>query len=946
MNNNEEILIDVKVDTEKVRSQLQDVIAAVGALKNEQKELKKQIEAGGEAADALTQVYAQNDQQIKMLTASQKALTGQLQTTDKSTEELGDSFRELDARARQLENQYKALTKAQRESVAGQQLKKELIASKQALKDFDEELGNHQRNVGNYPSAINGIIPYMDKFNKVIGNVGLSMEDFAANGRAAFKKLGSGMAQLGKQAASLLANPYVLAIAAVLAALKMLYDAFQRSEQAQEKMEKAMIPFVSLWQNLERVFDDVVKTILQLTSVFGQSGKVFEYYYRALLLPLNLAFAGLRMQMNNVRLVFTTLTAGIKAGFNAIKDVLAKTPMSDWFAKAKEQIDGVIVKVQEFAAKTKEVYDKIKNSDIAKMLGFDQYLEGMEDIIGSNNELIKSNEKIKESEREVKRMRLEATKADADATNEIAALKAKAADKDKYTAEERIGFLKQAQDKEEEIAQRALELAKAQYEAEKLKNSLTESNLEDLQREADAYAAMVAAEAALSKKQEENAKQVSAIRNEQRAEAKAAAAARLEIERELEDSILALERDEVQKSMIERQRAGDREVENLRVKLDSLKREDKKGRELLEQLIVAKEAETQQALSDMAIKATAEREQKIREMARAEAEIGVRDSQELAQLKLQNTQEEYERLQNMTKEQIEVLYNTEEDYQRAVIDAQRAFYDAKEALAAEQYAREQQRVQNEFEQRKNEAWNNELEQANLELEQAAYENEQLVNMDEQTKARLYKSQEAYEAAIIASNKRVADAQRNAVEQQRKMAMANASAVAGAMDALSGLLDQFSEDNKAAAVASKAVALAKIAIDTGVAIAGGVAQAQSVPFPANIAAIATTIATVVANMATAISTVKSAKFATGGIVGGTSYTGDKVPAMLNSGEMVLNRESQTRLFDALSGSSDTGLGINYEAMAAVVAAQPAPVMVLKELRQFEDKVNTYQEIASV
>ncbi|MDD3038255.1 hypothetical protein [Bacteroides sp.] len=43
-----------------------------------------------------------------------------------------------------------------------------------------------------------------------------------------------------------------------------------------------------------------------------------------------------------------------------------------------------------------------------------------------------------------------------------------------------------------------------------------------------------------------------------------------------------------------------------------------------------------------------------------------------------------------------------------------------------------------------------------------------------------------------------------------------------------------------------------------------------------------------------------KFATGGIVPGTSFTGDKVPALLNSGEMILNGSQQSNLFKVLNG----------------------------------------------
>lgn len=45
-------------------------------------------------------------------------------------------------------------------------------------------------------------------------------------------------------------------------------------------------------------------------------------------------------------------------------------------------------------------------------------------------------------------------------------------------------------------------------------------------------------------------------------------------------------------------------------------------------------------------------------------------------------------------------------------------------------------------------------------------------------------------------------------------------------------------------------------------------------------------------------------ATGRIVGGDSYTGDKVPVMANSGEMILNKSEQNQMFKALSVGSPT------------------------------------------
>ena len=178
--------------------------------------------------------------------------------------------------------------------------------------------------------------------------------------------------------------------------------------------------------------------------------------------------------------------------------------------------------------------------------------------------------------------------------------------------------------------------------------------------------------------------------------------------------------------------------------------------------------------------------------------------------------------------------------------------------------------------------------------------------DEQFKARQLAAQQAY----VDAKKRLAD-----YEVQVEVGKWNA--IGGAMNALSNLLGEFSEESKAAAIASKAIALGEIAIKTGVAIAGGVSQAMSVPFPANIAAIAATVATVLANIATAVSTVKSAKFSTGGYVSGEgTATSDSVPAMLSNGESVNNARATSMFAPLYSSLNQMGGGV------PIVATQTA------------------------
>lgn len=82
---------------------------------------------------------------------------------------------------------------------------------------------------------------------------------------------------------------------------------------------------------------------------------------------------------------------------------------------------------------------------------------------------------------------------------------------------------------------------------------------------------------------------------------------------------------------------------------------------------------------------------------------------------------------------------------------------------------------------------------------------------------------------------------------------------------------------------------------GEAIASGTASASALPFPANIGAIASIVATIMSTFAQIGSIVGA--FADGGIVGGSLH-GDKVLARLNGGEMVLNKTQQSKLFHAI------------------------------------------------
>lgn len=221
------------------------------------------------------------------------------------------------------------------------------------------------------------------------------------------------------------------------------------------------------------------------------------------------------------------------------------------------------------------------------------------------------------------------------------------------------------------------------------------------------------------------------------------------------------------------------------------------------------------------------------------------------------------------------------------------------------------------------------------------------------------TEEEYNRELETSRQNNLQAKKNIDDAYVKQEQAKYSAMKGVTSALTGLLDTLGESNKAFAQMSKIITLAQIAIDTGKAISAGVASAMREPFPANIAAVATTVATVIANITTAISTVKSAKFAEGGKVNGPgSDKSDSVPAMLSNGEFVMTAAA-TRIYEPLLvAMNGIGRGVpmqvvnaNRDAMLSesltesfTAAAQDIkPVVSVVEISDMQNRVRTIENL---
>lgn len=115
--------------------------------------------------------------------------------------------------------------------------------------------------------------------------------------------------------------------------------------------------------------------------------------------------------------------------------------------------------------------------------------------------------------------------------------------------------------------------------------------------------------------------------------------------------------------------------------------------------------------------------------------------------------------------------------------------------------------------------------------------------------------------------------------------------------LGGIMSSFGDDMGAWLLGTVGNIAQMIVQLNALATANGVASASKLPFPANLAAIATVVATIASVFASI------PKFAEGGVVGGSSFFGDKLLARVNSGETILTQAQSARALSLMEGGGN-------------------------------------------
>lgn len=774
----EQVILSVELDAEKVDDQLINITKHIQALKEQQKNLnaeskdlakaqnqlkealsnattafkegeisaedyKKQQELLNKALEdvdtqqaELTITQKKLAQEISEATKSQNSLIASSELASKTAEEYDDTLNGQRKLLNDMQKAYSELSATQRDTTAGQKFRAEIKLQSERVKALEGGIGDMRRNVGNYTDSIKQAIPSVGKF--------------------------------GNSLKALAMNPVGAVMQALMLVMTALQNAFNRDEESTNKLNKAFAPLKSIVDLVMQAFDKLATIIID----------------------------------------------------SVIKSINA--------------VSGIIGKLV------------AKFGELAKAMGFDiQLAESAENAK-------KNLEALTEAQQAYTKHNRQFIEEEAKLQNDIASLRAKVAEKDKYSFTDRLAMLESVRAKEMKIASERKKLAQEQLKIAELQANQTANDEEANNALTQARANVTRAETDYANKMRELNKQLATMREGERSEREAEEKARL-------------------KEIEEREKA---------------------------------------------------------EVAEIEAEIKLQE--ELTKKMIEENQQRLEEIKANNTKRLEIL---------------------KEYGLTAQLTQEEQ-------------WAQERDTKAQMLEE--YRAQELINEEEFNLAKINIEQEYQQKITDLRNAKIAEAeqlQAQSFDAMKQNASANVEAMTNLMQAYSGESEKASEIMKGVAMSTLLISEAQSIANGAQAIsaaAAGAAQAAAAGGPAapallaaytaqmvgSVISIVTSVATTIAQAKTILEQADAGSYATGGYVGGASYSGDRLIAHVNSGEAILTPQQQKNFMEIANNGLNGG--IDYDRLNAIITQAvenaPSPTLVYSEFKDFQKQITNYEELS--
>lgn len=937
-NNEDERILSIKVKYQDAINGILEYQNKLQALKKEQEKWKNEVVDGTKNFNEYNAAMA--DIKIQMAEAKDgiRVLEKEARNNLKTQQENEGSLKSLRAELSNSTKAYDEMSRTEREGAKGKELQDHINAVTNELNEAEQKTQRFYRNVGRYEDSVKDALISLQKqiqeadkeYNKLVKTEG----EHAKSTKKAKKHLDELQLSLkfaeeesGNLNSSVLGfvtagNPWAMTAVNMVKQLGSVRNGFVLVKTGAQMLGKQ---FVALMANPIVAFLALIATGISILVKGIKGSEDNMNRWRVAMAPLGVALD-----------FISNLITGLASGILTVIETGGK--LLGWIGKMCESIPILGEAFQEQNQKIQERVELQKSQ-----IEYEQKTRA---------EVVKSAEREKA----------------------ISELRAKVTDKEKYSAKERKGALEEAIKLEREQADEKKQLAELNLKNLELEASLAENDAEMNNKLAEAKAAVIRADIDYNNKIREMNAQRSELNNqivtEEKTKTDAAKKAaedaikirkekddkEIEAIRQAEDAMLSLIKDGIEKQRRQIILSYNREIEDLKKKLKEEKNLTQKAKDAINQTIKAKEQERineLQKLSDEEVQKNIEKETKrislllatVKKGSEAEYQLKLQQlmKQEEAELAAANSEIASVEEREATKLAIRQKYNLLND-------------ELMESHDNSVIQKQQKVLKLEFETKIAAAGNDEVQVLQLKMEQKRVELESIQQLEGE-------SIQEFNLRKLQAQNEYNDSKQSLTDKEVEIEQTKYQAVESIVGGLGSLTETLGEKNTTFAKLSKVLALGEIAVNTGKAIAAGVAQAQSVPFPGNMAAIATTIATVLANIATATKTVKSAKFAKGGdVVGPGSGTSDSIPAMLSNGESVMTAAATSMFSPMLSAFNQMGGGIPInatisnnqtlgedmlaKAVAKGMAMAPFPVLSVEEYTTVSNRVKYLENLGSV
>lgn len=854
MTSEEQKIIDIQV---KYKDAINGVIQfekQINELKNVQKQLNEQLEAGDIAVEEFNQQMVATDSAIRQYKDNIRVLRNEIKNNLKQEQEQTGSLKQLRAELANATKAYDELSRAEREGAKGTEMQKHIKDISDELKAAEASTNRFQRNVGNYASGWDGL--------------GMSVQQI--------------LREVPSAAVSL--NTFFLAISNNI---PMLVDQINLLREANKAAAAEGKATTSVWKSLAGAFfswNTAISLGVTLLTFYGGvlvdwvknmiKGKQETDYMKEAMEGVNKAMsegeAEAQKDIVTLNLLYNAtqdVTKSLDERRAAVKELQKQYP--DYFSNLSEE--------EILAGKATDAYNRLSDAIIRSA----RARAAQDKLVENSKKILELETQVTEAYEKQEKASVKLAKARKDASYVVSGGE---------SGQEAMRLaLSAAADAEREVTKygEAADNARKQiYALEKANRELADSiNINDLVNTPGTSRRIAETRSTSSKtvsSKDTTADDAKAYEEQQQRI--------LEEQRKAQDLLLSLIADEYEQRRQIIATQYDRQIDDLKKRL-------KEEKDLT--------FEEQDAITTQIIALREKRNKELEALSNEQMQKDI-------QAQIDNT--------NMQLEYAEGEYEKELQLKQQKLDQEREL----RKLQAQQEIADQEQLR-----------------------------QKLLQIDEEYDAKSLN--------LLLNSLMVQAAESKAArEAQVQQEQAKWSAIAQMTNAASQLAKSVGEDDKALTALSKTLALATVAINTGVAISKSVAAAAGSPL--GFLQIAGIITQVLSAMATATSIIKSAKFAKGGLVTGKGTgTSDSIPARLSNGESVMTAKATSMFSPLLSTFNQLGGGVpitintnsasvGEDFLAAAVAKGfmmcPAPVVSVEEITRVQKQVRTIQNIARI